>query len=515
MPCKLLTTTFRSSLLATAVLLGVGCRSTEPEVAESIADGSVSAPALPDVSDSEDGSATALEHDVAAEASAAAVPEVAAEASGFVAPEHTAAERTFTLGITATSQRVGVVQWEFPDGSVEAPVEVVARVHARPEDSPRAMPAGIVLLSFSAEPWNPPLQQNVVVRMPVPEGVPPGTTLELLGWQPSMRAYMVIATGLREAETGLVSFGVRQMGDFILRAQPVQRREFAGRCPDRRIPLGHSWPGSPEDETVGLVEVEDRLPRELAFNVLTDFRLLRSDAAVEFKNEEVRDTGATRSDDRDHQDEDYIMDPGAAAAVNRLGDMVALEWIDPLSGEPSYRVRVTEAYDSLIEHSQRSTHYHGRAIDLTLSPVPAPSEAERRLFYGRLSSMSVCAGFDYVLFENQYHVHASVLPTRLLVTDTSGASRSARLVRPDVWYAEEGSGIRVSETAQDGMRRLTVGSSGIWLSNGTRVAPLGSADADGVPVDLQYPVAIDAQVPAQSAGFIRRGRAWQGWFDAP
>jgi hypothetical protein len=35
-----------------------------------------------------------------------------------------------------------------------------------------------------------------------------------------------------------------------------------------------------------------------------------------------------------------------------------------------------------------------------------------------------------------------------------------------------------------------------------------------VPVDLLYPLGIDAQVPVQAAGFIQRGRAWRGWFDA-
>jgi len=502
---------FRAALLAMAMWFAVACGSADTEVNPPGAEGS-SAPTTGSSAVADGSQAVAVNQP--AEGSEPVAVEGSAIPPAFVVPDYAAVERSFTLGPGATNQRVGVVQWEFPDGSVEAAVEVVARVHARASDSPRPAPAGVALLSFSAEPWNPPLQQNVVVRMPVPEGVPPGTMLELLGWQPSMRAYMVVATGLREAETGLVSFGVRQMGDFVLRAQPTQRTDFAGRCPDRRIPLGHSWPGSPEDETVGLVELEDRLPRELAFNVLTDFRLIRRDSAVEFKNEEVRDSGATRSDDRDHQDEDFMMDPGAAAAVNRLGDMVALEWIDPLSGEPSYRVRVTEAYDSLIEHSQRSTHYHGRAIDLTLSPVPAPGEVERRLYYGRLSSMSVCAGFDYVLFENMYHVHASVLPTRILVREPSGATRSARLVRPDVWYAEEGSGVAFSPVAQDGLRTLTVGSAGLWLTNGVATPPLGSVDADGVPVDLLYPFGIDAQVPVQAAGFIQRGRAWRGWFDA-
>lgn len=502
---------FRASVLVMATGFAAACGSGGPEANPAAIEGSSVPTSAVDVVG--DGSQSAAASG-SAEGSAPILVEGSGSSAAFVVPDYAAAERTFTLGGAATNQQVGVVQWEFPDGSVEAPVEVVARVHARAADSPRPAPAGVVLLSFSAEPWNPPLQQNVVVRMPVPEGVPPGTMLELLAWQPSMRAYMVVATGMREAETGLVSFGVRQMGDFVLRAQPTQRTEFAGRCPDRRIPLGHSWPGSPEDETVGLVEVEDRLPRDLAFNVLTDFRLIRSDSAVEFKNEEVRDTGATRADDRDHQDEDFMMDPGAAAAVDRLGDMVALEWIDPLSGEPSYRVRVTEAYDSLIEHSQRSTHYHGRAIDLTLSPVPAPGDAERRLYYGRLSSMSVCAGFDYVLFENMYHVHASVLPTRILVREASGAARSARLVRPDVWYAEEGSGVGFSPVAQDGLRTLTVGRSGLWLTNGDAPPPLGSVDGEGVPVDLQYPLAVDAQVPVQQAGFIQRGRAWRGWFDA-
>jgi hypothetical protein len=327
----------------------------------------------------------------------------------------------------------------------------------------------------------------------------------------------VVGAAWRDAETGKVSFGIRQLGDFVVRPRPVQRADGPGRCPDRRIPLGHSWPGPPEDETVGLVELEDRLSREDAFNVLTDFRLHPAAALVEFKNEEDRDTGATRANDRNHIDEDYLMDPGAAAAVARLGPMVEQEWLDPISSEAAYRVRVTEAYDSLIEHSPRSSHYHGRAIDLTLSPVPAPNEGDRRAFYGRLSSMSVCAGFDYVLFENQYHVHASVLPTRIQVELEDGRRHSARLISPGRWQDDtvtDGSGVPISPAlpfptqSQDGIRTLAVAHGQVWLGNGDRPPGLGAVDADGTPVDLRFPYPLTTLGPVRSVGFVKRGRTW-------
>jgi hypothetical protein len=420
------------------------------------------------------------------------------------------AERTFLLTAQAQAFRVGDLHWDMPESSVEAPVEVVAHLWATPADSPRPLPPGPTLVAFSASPWNPPLQRHVTVRVPIPDGPGSELPLELLGWQPAMRAYMVVATARRDPETGLASFGVRQLGDFLVRREPVTLdQDLPARCPDVPLRIGQAWPGPREDDVVGLVEVPDRVERVPAFSLLTDFRHHHAWRAVEFKNEEIVDLGATRADDRNHQSEDWMMDPLAAAALGRLVDHLAREWTDPVTGEPLYRVRVTESFDSLIEHSQRSTHYQGRAIDLTLSPVPAASEAARRQFYGRLSSLSVCAGFDYVLFENQYHVHASVVPSRLVLVDADGIAWTAPLHDPARLTRSSGPPPRFSETSPDGLRQVRVSEGRAWLTSGRDAPPLGAPDAAGRPLLVRYPFRLGAERSDWvQGGFLRQGRGW-------
>lgn len=100
--------------------------------------------------------------------------------------------------------------------------------------------------------------------------------------------------------------------------------------------------------------------------------------------------------------EDALVHPAMSRPLLRLNQLVQAEW----SGE--VQLRLTDAYDSLLEHdppetepAQRySLHYEGRAVDLTLWPV-------KRDLYGRLCALAHCAGFDYV--ENEVsHCHASI-----------------------------------------------------------------------------------------------------------
>jgi hypothetical protein len=100
--------------------------------------------------------------------------------------------------------------------------------------------------------------------------------------------------------------------------------------------------------------------------------------------------------------EDSLLHPAMLAPLMRLNQLVRAEWGD------TYRVRVTEAYDSLLEHdpsdsepSRRySLHYEGRAIDFTTWPVDHSR-------YSRLCALAHCAGFDWVLNEGS-HCHASI-----------------------------------------------------------------------------------------------------------
>jgi hedgehog signaling domain-containing protein len=100
-----------------------------------------------------------------------------------------------------------------------------------------------------------------------------------------------------------------------------------------------------------------------------------------FKNEER--TGA-----------DMMMTKRLAGKLDVLARLVKDEF-------PGMKLRITEAWDENMEHNPTSTHYEGRAADLTTDPIDSTKLA-------RLAGLAVQAGFDWVFFENDKHVHVSV-----------------------------------------------------------------------------------------------------------
>ena len=116
------------------------------------------------------------------------------------------------------------------------------------------------------------------------------------------------------------------------------------------------------------------------------------DASIVFKAEELPPFDT----------EDILMHPAMISPLARLNQLVQAEW------GGAYQLRVTDAYDSLLEHDppesepsgRYSLHYEGRAIDLTLWPVDYSQ-------YGRLCALAHCAGFDWVHNEVT-HCHASI-----------------------------------------------------------------------------------------------------------
>jgi hypothetical protein len=100
--------------------------------------------------------------------------------------------------------------------------------------------------------------------------------------------------------------------------------------------------------------------------------------------------------------EDILMHPAMILPLSRLSKLVQEEW----NGE--VMLRVTDAYDSLLEHDLAQTdenqkyslHFEGRAIDLTTSPVD-----QNR--YSRLCALAHCAGFNWVMNEGD-HCHAAI-----------------------------------------------------------------------------------------------------------
>ncbi len=100
--------------------------------------------------------------------------------------------------------------------------------------------------------------------------------------------------------------------------------------------------------------------------------------------------------------EDIFMHPDMVFPLYRLNELVKAEW------DGRIKLRVTDAYDSLLEHDlgqsdenrKSSLHFEGRAIDLTTWPIDPT-------LYGRLCTLAHCAGFDWVHNEGD-HCHAAI-----------------------------------------------------------------------------------------------------------
>ena len=107
-----------------------------------------------------------------------------------------------------------------------------------------------------------------------------------------------------------------------------------------------------------------------------------------------------REEEPPYDREDILMHPAMLLPLTRLNELVAAEW------DGAVQLRVTDAYDSLLEHDlaqseesrKYSLHFEGRSIDLTTWPI----EPAR---YGRLCALAQCAGFDWVHHEG---CHASI-----------------------------------------------------------------------------------------------------------
>lgn len=116
------------------------------------------------------------------------------------------------------------------------------------------------------------------------------------------------------------------------------------------------------------------------------------DSSIVFKREELPP----------YDEEDILMHPDMLGPLTQLNELVQAEW----DGE--VQLRITDAYDSLLEHdvyqpdenNRYSLHFEGRAIDLTTYPID-------RSKYPRLCALAHCAGFDWVHNERD-HCHAAI-----------------------------------------------------------------------------------------------------------
>lgn len=332
-----------------------------------------------------------------------------------------------------------------------------------PDDVRQPRPLSTILAAVELTPTFETTPERLRLTLPLNRPVEPGTRLQLLAFSRSMDAFTVVdetRVAAGDGEVGTVSFRTDILSQFVVIARP----ELADvDCDGDRLALSEHVPASDERQVVGLVEEEERMSREVALAVLSDLRRFPAAASIVFKNEERHATSGEV-----HDGEDYLVDPRLAPPVIALGELVTAQWIDPISGGPAFQLRVTDAFDASHEHSSTSNHYRGRAIDLTLSPVPASSRVVRSDYYGHLARLAVCAGFDFVHFENRFHVHASSRPARLAylergddgpsiyVSDVDGLDRVA--VVPSDPHAFQHLEIRSMDFSDDGSELVVLAS---------------------------------------------------------
>lgn len=167
----------------------------------------------------------------------------------------------------------------------------------------------------------------------------------------------------------------------------------AGRAPGARSyppRLAPAFTASPGDS----LSLHQRVPDQSEADAVGTITQVVARGSEAFKHFVTNNNPDIVFKDEEGTGADRLMTPLLADRLNKLADLVKSEW----SG---VKLRITEAWDEDAEHSKTSLHYEGRAADMTTSD-------RDRAKLGRLGRLAVDAGFGWVYYEDESHVHASV-----------------------------------------------------------------------------------------------------------
>ncbi len=250
-----------------------------------------------------------------------------------------------------------------------------------------------MIAGFDLEPSGP-LASIVFVRLPLPAPRQPGELLALVTLDPTDEdPWYAQSIGRVLADGERAIFALRHFSGQAIDAYPLPLQNFilgkdvdcSGGGPDdpnAAYDRGDTSNGGKENDPDGVPAIEVAWSHDLGRCVLP--RLTDADPGL------LQKYNWPNIDPPPHDDEDFFGDPGLIARLNTLADQVDARSCGQL------RLAINETFDSDREHANGSTHYEGRAVDI--SPIHHGYKFWPAI--GRVASIAEHqANFGWVYFE--------------------------------------------------------------------------------------------------------------------